>query len=113
VPSASFWRPSTCLQLGTWGTELLYQLPLNPLPVRPAIAASSLGPGFYEVESQPRLPTPQACLRFHTTTNLTAQQIHDMGLSEVERIEGEMLLIVKEMGWDSSPRLTVTSLQLQ
>ena len=26
----------------------------------------------------------QACLKFHTTTNLTAQKIHDMGLSEVQ-----------------------------
>ena len=60
------------------------------------------------------LPTPQACLRFHTTTDLTAQQIHDMGLSEVERIEGEMLLIVKEMGWELLTTVLLNApLQLQ
>lgn len=36
---------------------------------RPSIAASSLGGGFY-----------QACLEFHTSTSLTAQEIHDKGL---------------------------------
>merc|ERR1712179_197337 len=40
---------------------------------RPDIAVTSLpnGPAFYE-----------QLLRFHTSTTLTAQEIHDMGLSE-------------------------------
>ena len=57
---------------------------------RQNIAATSLtgiGPEFYKV-----------CLRFHTSTEFTAQEIHDMGLKEVERIEGEMKEIIKEMG---------------
>ena len=31
-----------------------------------------------------------ACLRFHTSTELTAEQIHQLGLDEVDRIEAEM-----------------------
>ncbi|KAH3811014.1 hypothetical protein DPMN_139414 [Dreissena polymorpha] len=29
----------------------------------------------------------QACQRFHTSTDMTAQQIYDKGLEEVDRIE--------------------------
>jgi len=61
---------------------------------RPDIAASSLpvcGPEFYK-----------ACLRFHTSTDLTAAQIHQMGVEEVARIEGEMREIIKELGLDVS-----------
>lgn len=48
---------------------------------RKEIGATSLpnGARFYE-----------QCVRFHTSTSLTAKEIHDMGLREVERIEGEM-----------------------
>lgn len=34
-----------------------------------------------------------------TTTNLTADQIHEIGLREVARIEGEMLAIAKQLGY--------------
>ena len=54
---------------------------------RPEIGASSVSPEYYK-----------ACLAFHTSTNLTAEQIHQKGLDEVERIEEEMREIVKEMG---------------
>merc|ERR1719495_1763507 len=65
-------------------------LQLEYLPnTRPEIAASSIGSGYYE-----------ACLAFHTTTNKTAEEIHNIGLSEVDRIEEEMLLIVREMGYE-------------
>jgi uncharacterized protein (DUF885 family) len=37
-------------------------------------------------------------VRQSTTTNLTAAQIHDIGLKEVARIEGEMLDIAKKLG---------------
>ncbi len=37
-----------------------------------------------------------------TTTNLTPQQIHDIGLAEVTRIRGEMEAIQKEVGFDGS-----------
>jgi len=59
---------------------------------RPEIAASSLpvnGADYYK-----------ACLAFHTSTNMTAQQIHDTGLKEVERIEKEMKEIIAEMKYD-------------
>lgn len=59
---------------------------------RPNIAATSLpgiGPEFYK-----------SCLAFHTSTNLTAQEIHQKGLDEVDRIETEMKEIVKEMGFN-------------
>ena len=54
---------------------------------RPEIAATSLprGEKFYA-----------ACLRFHTTTSLTASQIHQMGHSEVARIEAKMKEIMKQ-----------------
>jgi len=57
---------------------------------RPDIAASSLpgcGPEFYK-----------ACLKFHTSTDLTAEEIHEKGVKEVARIEGEMKEIIKELG---------------
>jgi uncharacterized protein (DUF885 family) len=37
-------------------------------------------------------------LRRYTTTNLTADQIHEIGLKEVARIEGEMDAILKRLG---------------
>jgi len=37
-------------------------------------------------------------VRTQTTTNLTAEEIHDIGLREVARIEGEMLAIAKKLG---------------
>jgi uncharacterized protein (DUF885 family) len=41
----------------------------------------------------------QAALRRFTTTNLTAAQIHEIGLKEVERIEGEMTALAKANGY--------------
>ena len=48
---------------------------------RPNIGASSLpdGENFYK-----------ECIQFHTSTNLTAKEIHEIGLGEVARIENEM-----------------------
>ncbi len=37
--------------------------------------------------------------RYHTTTTLTPQEIHDLGLREVERIRGEMESIKNEVGF--------------
>jgi uncharacterized protein (DUF885 family) len=49
------------------------------------------------------LPNGQARYAFRvrqqTTTNLTPDQIHKIGLSEVARIEGEMLAIANKMGF--------------
>jgi uncharacterized protein (DUF885 family) len=39
------------------------------------------------------------CIRRSTTTNLTAEQIHQIGLDEVKRDEAEMLLIAQKLGF--------------
>ena len=41
------------------------------------------------------------CLKFHTSTNMTEEEIHNLGLEEVDRIEKEMMDIVVEMGYDN------------
>ena len=61
--------------------------------LRPEIGVTSLpdiGPEFYD-----------QCLKFHTSTNMTVTQIHQLGLDEVDRIESEMRLIVEELGYDN------------
>jgi len=42
-------------------------------------------------------------IRRSTTTNMTAEQIHQLGLSEVTRIEGEMLELAKKQGFNDLP----------
>lgn len=44
----------------------------------------------------------KALLANYTTTDLTADQIHDIGLREVERIHGEMRAIMDQVGFDGS-----------
>ncbi|XP_063841257.1 uncharacterized protein LOC135089534 isoform X5 [Scylla paramamosain] len=39
-------------------------------------------------------------VRFHTTTNMTPEEIHQVGKSEVARIEKEMAKIICELGYD-------------
>lgn len=41
-------------------------------------------------------------LRNHTTTNMTADEIHRIGLEEVDRIQAEMLAIFESEGYDTS-----------
>ncbi len=41
-----------------------------------------------------------ARVRLHTTTGLTPDEIHKIGLKEVERIKGELAAIQKEIGFD-------------
>ncbi|WP_417316916.1 DUF885 domain-containing protein [Emcibacter sp.] len=41
-------------------------------------------------------------IRFFTTTDMTAQEIHDLGLSEVKRIRAEMDAIIKKVGFKGS-----------
>ena len=38
--------------------------------------------------------------RYHTTTNLTPDEIHDIGLNEVKRIRSEMEQIIKDLEWE-------------
>ncbi len=53
-----------------------------------------------------RLPDGEAYynarLRLSTTTDLTADQIHQIGLEEVERIHGEMQTIMDQVGFEGS-----------
>ncbi len=41
-------------------------------------------------------------MRRYTTTNSTPDEIHKLGLSEVERIEGEMKAVMKQAGFNGS-----------
>lgn len=41
-------------------------------------------------------------LRYYTTTDLTAEQIHDLGLAEVRRIRGEMDKVIASTGFEGS-----------
>lgn len=45
-------------------------------------------------------------IQLFTTTDYTADEIHDFGLSEVDRIQGEILAILEEEGWDVSGGFT-------
>ena len=38
--------------------------------------------------------------KHYTTTDLTPDEIHDIGLKEIERIRGEMEEIIKSVNWD-------------
>jgi len=40
------------------------------------------------------------CLRTATSTDLTPEQVHEIGLSEVTRLEGEMSAILESLGYD-------------
>lgn len=42
----------------------------------------------------------QTQLQHHTTTDLSAEEIHEIGLAEVARIQGEMREILAELGYD-------------
>lgn len=56
-----------------------------------------------------------ASLKFFTTTDYTPDQIHDMGLGEVARIQGEILQILAQEGFDVSGGFTpaIETLQAQ
>ncbi|XP_068247131.1 uncharacterized protein [Palaemon carinicauda] len=56
---------------------------------RPEVGVSSL-PGGLEYY--------QACLQFHTSTNMTPQEVHDVGLSEVDRIHKEVEQTAVDLG---------------
>lgn len=44
-----------------------------------------------------------AMLRYHTTTSLSAPEIHEIGLAEVARLRGEMLRVIEETDWARGP----------
>ena len=41
------------------------------------------------------------CLKFHTTTTMTPDEIHQLGLDEVQRVRNEMLRIAAEEGYEN------------
>ncbi len=45
-----------------------------------------------------------ALLEYYTTTDLTAEQIHQIGLDQVERIHGEMRQIMQQVGFEGTLR---------
>ena len=44
----------------------------------------------------------QYLINFYTTTSMTPEQIHQLGLNEVKRIRSEMDTIIKQVGFDGS-----------
>ena len=77
-----------------WAWTLLFELDIIKGKARFCylldIAVSSLpdiGVEFYE-----------QCLKFHTSTDMTAEEIHQTGLKEVERINKEMRNVLSELG---------------
>lgn len=56
----------------------------------PGVSAQPGGAAYYNFR-----------IREETTTNLTADQIHDIGLSEVSRIKREMVEVAKKAGYES------------
>lgn len=63
-------------------------------------------PGARTAWASTRLPDGDAWysfrVRFHTTTSLTPDQIHELGLSEVRRIRKEMDQVIRESGFMGS-----------
>lgn len=60
---------------------------------RPDIAVTSLPDGIQRYDQ---------LLKFHTSTSLGVADIHQLGLDEVTRIEGEMAKVIAELGYDLS-----------
>jgi uncharacterized protein (DUF885 family) len=60
---------------------------------RPGIAVTSLPQGR---------DTYTALICSLTTTNMTPEEIHNLGLAEVKRLEGEMLALLKQAGFDGT-----------
>jgi uncharacterized protein (DUF885 family) len=56
-----------------------------------------------------RLPQGDAyytyLLRHHTTTGLTAEEIHQLGLDELKRIQAEMAILFKQLGYPENESL--------
>ena len=70
-----------------------------------AVAASQLVPKCRKVDSVSAQPQGKdyyaAQARYHTTTDLTPDQIHQIGLQEVARIRAEMEAVAKKAGFAS------------
>jgi len=47
----------------------------------------------------------QYLLNFHTTTDYTADEIHAIGIQEVERVQSEIRVLLDEMGFEETPTI--------
>tara|TARA_R110002073_G_scaffold119441_13_gene260786 strand:- start:3616 stop:5340 length:1725 start_codon:yes stop_codon:yes gene_type:complete len=65
-----------------------------------AISALPGGADYYQAE-----------IEYFTTTSMTAQEIHDLGLKEVARIRGEMTAIMKKVGFKGDFKAFLDSLR--
>ncbi|XP_042887738.1 uncharacterized protein LOC122263397 [Penaeus japonicus] len=73
----------------------LQRFVMTEYTTRPDIAVTTLPDGENRYKQ---------LLKFHTLTDQTAEEIHQTGLREVERIEGEMEKVVKALGYNISVR---------
>lgn len=71
--------------------EKLQSFLSNDYKTRPGIAVTTLPDGENRYKQ---------LLKFHTLTDYSAEEIHQIGLREVERIEGEMEKVVKALGYN-------------
>ena len=78
-----------------------YRLLLAMLEQLQAVAPSSIGVGQYPEGRD----FYDYALRHHTTSDLTAMEIHQLGLDELERIHHEMRLIFDELGYPQDETL--------
>jgi uncharacterized protein (DUF885 family) len=76
-----------------WRKYLDYTQTTYAAHVRPSIGVESLKNGKEDYA---------ILIRRLTTTSMTPQEIHKIGLAEVERIEGEMLAIARQTGFKGS-----------
>ncbi|HUB01521.1 MAG TPA: DUF885 domain-containing protein [Terriglobales bacterium] len=83
-----------------WRKALNYMQTTYAAHVRPTVGISGLPNGREDY---------QILIRRLTTTNETPEEIHKIGLAEVDRIEGEMLAIAKQTGFQG----TVSELELK
>jgi uncharacterized protein (DUF885 family) len=80
------WSESTAPAYGRLRTEMQRQQAMAPID--DGVWRMSNGAAYY-----------RALLSQYTTTDMTATQIHDLGLSEVKRIHGEMRGIMAKVGF--------------
>jgi uncharacterized protein (DUF885 family) len=87
-----------------WGRRVLAAIEEHVLPVYEALEddLEDLMDLATDEEGVWRLPDGEAyyafLLRQHTTTDLTPEAVHDLGLDEVERLTEEMRVVLREMG---------------
>ncbi|XP_025077546.1 uncharacterized protein LOC112554141 [Pomacea canaliculata] len=53
----------------------------------------------------------EQCLRYHTSTNMTPHQVHDLGLQEISRIEANMKAVLQRLGFEGTIRQFCDSLR--